>query len=361
MPRWLRHRFTVVPIVMTAVLAACSSSSSTSSSPGGTASGGACTPAETPIINFAAYSTPREVYGKIIPAFVSQWKEDHDDQNVIFQLSFGGSTTQAQNVVNGLEADVVALSLAPDVRLIQDAGLITHDWTKDTNNGIVASSAVVFDVRPGNPKHIESWDDLTQPGLEILTPDPAQSGGGALMDMGCHMIEAFRYFLGKDDRPVECIAWGERDAGSDLYNLPYDLGASFQTYMMHNIMGTPAPCYVSMYAEDRAARVPAPDKTIFRRTWRHGRWVASFFRNAKRELHRVQGLGDLWFAGNNTTIDSEEGALLSGMIIAEHAAGYRYPFPRGSFAWVMHGYFHEQMFPASSMRERVRRLWTGLG
>lgn len=38
--------------------------------------------------------------------------------------------------------------------------------------------------------------------------DPARSGGGALMDMGCHMIEAFRYFLGKDDALVECIAWG---------------------------------------------------------------------------------------------------------------------------------------------------------
>lgn len=38
---------------------------------------------------------------------------------------------------------------------------------------------------------------------------PEQSGGGALMDMGCHMIEAFRYFLGKEDRPVECIAWGD--------------------------------------------------------------------------------------------------------------------------------------------------------
>jgi predicted dehydrogenase len=39
--------------------------------------------------------------------------------------------------------------------------------------------------------------------------DPARSGGGALLDMGCHMFEAFRYFLGKDDRPVEAIAWGD--------------------------------------------------------------------------------------------------------------------------------------------------------
>jgi ABC-type sulfate transport system permease component len=32
-------------------------------------------------------------------------------------------------------------------------------------------------VRPGNRKGIHDWNDLTQPGLQILTPDPAQSGG----------------------------------------------------------------------------------------------------------------------------------------------------------------------------------------
>jgi sulfate transport system substrate-binding protein len=161
--------------VLALVGAACSSKSNTSG--GGSASAGACTPPESPIITLAAYSNVYDTYGKLTSNFASEWKDSHDGQQVIFQMSFGGSTTQAQNVVNGLQADVVALSLAPDVELIQKAGLITHDWTQDTNGGIVASSAVVFDVRPGNPKHIENWNDLTQPGLQILTPDPAQSGG----------------------------------------------------------------------------------------------------------------------------------------------------------------------------------------
>jgi sulfate transport system substrate-binding protein len=136
-----------------------------------------CTPAESPVVTLAAYSNVYDVYGKLISTFQSEWKEAHDDQQVIFQTSFGGSTTQAQNVVNGFEADIVALSLAPDVQLIQDAGLITHDWQAVADGGIVASSAVVFDVRPGNPKGIDDWSDLAQPGLEILTPDPASSGG----------------------------------------------------------------------------------------------------------------------------------------------------------------------------------------
>jgi sulfate transport system substrate-binding protein len=152
------------------IAAACGSSSATSAT-------GSCVPPRTPVITFAAYSTPREVYGKIIPAFQAKWKEDHKGQSVIFQESYGGSTSQAQNVVSGFQADVVALSLAPDVDIITKAGLITHDWTSAPEGGMVSSSVVVFDVRPGNPKHLQDWNDLTQAGLRILTPDPAQSGG----------------------------------------------------------------------------------------------------------------------------------------------------------------------------------------
>jgi sulfate transport system substrate-binding protein len=152
------------------VLGACSSS-------GGGGDDGPCTMAEKPIINFVAYSTPREVYGKIIPAFQSMWKEEHNDQSVIFQESYAGSTTQAGNVVGGQPADVVALSLAPDVDQIKDAGLITHDWTTAPDGGMVSSSVVVFDVRPGNPLGIQDWNDLAASGVQVLTPDPAQSGG----------------------------------------------------------------------------------------------------------------------------------------------------------------------------------------
>lgn len=167
----LLRRSVALAIPFALVAAACSSSSDSS-----TSASGACTPAETPVINFAAYSTPREAYGKIIPNFVSQWKADHNDQNVIFQESYAGSTTQAANVVAGYEADVVALSLAPDVQQIVDAGLITSDWTAQPDEGMVSSSVVVFDVRPGNPLGIKDWNDL-QSGVEILTPDPASSGG----------------------------------------------------------------------------------------------------------------------------------------------------------------------------------------
>jgi sulfate/thiosulfate transport system substrate-binding protein len=168
-------RISVLALSLLSIVAAACGGDAAGENINGT--GGACTPPEVPTITFAAYSTPREVYGGIIPAFRSMWKETHDDQDVIFQESYGGSTTQAQNVINGFEADVVALSLGPDVDTIADAGLITHDWTAVADGGMVSSSIVVFDVRPGNPAGIEDFDDLAQSGMEVLTPDPVSSGG----------------------------------------------------------------------------------------------------------------------------------------------------------------------------------------
>ena len=189
----------IAALSVVALLAtACSKSSSTTSASG---TGDCESVSGSPIITFAAYSTPREVYGKIISAFQDKWKTDNDGQSVIFQESYGGSTTQAQNVVNGFPADIVALSLAPDVRQIQDAGLITHDWTATADKGMVSSSVVVFDVRPNNPEGIVDFNDLAKAGMEVLTPDPAASGGARWNIVGAYG-SAMRGYSGnaKDDQ-----------------------------------------------------------------------------------------------------------------------------------------------------------------
>jgi predicted dehydrogenase len=38
--------------------------------------------------------------------------------------------------------------------------------------------------------------------------DPVQSGGGAVVDMGCHCIEIGRSFIGKDKQPIRAFCWG---------------------------------------------------------------------------------------------------------------------------------------------------------
>jgi len=127
-------------------------------------------------LTLAGYTTPREAYGEIIPLFQAYWKEKAG-QTVTFEESYQGSGAQSRAVVEGFEADVVALSLEADIIRIEKAGLITHDWRSKPYGGMVSTSVVAFAVREGNPKNIQDWADLAQPDLEILTPNPKTSGG----------------------------------------------------------------------------------------------------------------------------------------------------------------------------------------
>jgi len=124
-------------------------------------------------LSLIAYSTPREAYAKIIPLF----QKTAPGQGVTFSQSYGASGDQARAVLNGLKADVVALSLAPDVDQLVKAGLVDAKWDKQSYKGIVTDSVVVFAVRDGNPKHLKTWNDLLKPGVSVITPNPFTSGG----------------------------------------------------------------------------------------------------------------------------------------------------------------------------------------
>ncbi len=124
-------------------------------------------------LSLVAYSTPREAYGKLIPAF----EKTPDGDGVSFTQSYGASGDQARAVVAGLKADIVALSLAPDIDVLVKAGLVDAKWDRQSYKGIVHDSVVVFAVRDGNPKKIKTWDDLLKPGVSVITPNPFTSGG----------------------------------------------------------------------------------------------------------------------------------------------------------------------------------------
>jgi sulfate/thiosulfate transport system substrate-binding protein len=79
-------------------------------------------------------------------------------------------------VANGLHADVVNFSLAPDVEKLVKAGLVSPSWNQNATHGFVTQSVAVIIVRKGNPKHITGWSDLVKPGVQVLTPNPFTSG-----------------------------------------------------------------------------------------------------------------------------------------------------------------------------------------
>jgi sulfate/thiosulfate transport system substrate-binding protein len=123
-------------------------------------------------LTLVAYSTPREAYEALIPAF----QKTEAGKGVTFSRSFGSSGDQSRAVANGLPADVVALSLAPDMDKLVDAGMVARDWDAGQYKGMVTDSVVVLVTREGNPKQIRTWDDLVKPGVEVITPNPFSSG-----------------------------------------------------------------------------------------------------------------------------------------------------------------------------------------
>ena len=124
-------------------------------------------------LSLVAYSTPRDAYSTLIPAF----QKTPDGDGVSFTQSYGASGDQARAIIAGLKADVVELSLAPDMDQLAQAGIVDPKWKKQSYKGMVTNSVVVFVVRNGNPKHIKSWNDLIRPGVQVVTPNPFQSGG----------------------------------------------------------------------------------------------------------------------------------------------------------------------------------------
>ena len=124
-------------------------------------------------VTLVAYSTPREAYAKLIPAFQST----SAGRDTNFEQSYGASGEQARAVIAGLKADVAAFSLEPDMTSLVKAGLVARTWNKDAYAGMVTRSVVVFVVRNGNPKKIRTWADLVKPGVDVVTPNVQTSGG----------------------------------------------------------------------------------------------------------------------------------------------------------------------------------------
>ena len=73
--------------------------------------------------------------------------------------------------------------------------------------------------------------------------DKAQSGGGAMVDMGCHCIEIGRNFIGKDIKPLEVMCWAATQVkpieaeDHAIALIKYESGAVSQVEVSWNFRG----------------------------------------------------------------------------------------------------------------------------
>ena len=149
-------------------------------------------------LSLVAYSTPKEAYGELVPAF----NKTPDGKGVTVDQSYGSSGEQTRAVQGGLPTDVVTLSLAPDMDKLVETGEVAKSWSQTPTKGFVTNSVVVFITRKGNPKNVKTWDDLLKKDVEVITPNPVTSGGarwnvmaayGAQLEQGKSDAEGVKY------------------------------------------------------------------------------------------------------------------------------------------------------------------------
>jgi sulfate transport system substrate-binding protein len=123
-------------------------------------------------VNLVGFSILEQANKQVIADF----NKTSAGSGVTFKQSYGASGDQSRAVLGGQKADIVHLSLEPDVQKLVDEKLVASSWKDNANKGILTQSVVVMVVRKGNPKGIKTWDDLVKPGVKIITPNPASSG-----------------------------------------------------------------------------------------------------------------------------------------------------------------------------------------
>lgn len=153
-----------------------------------------------------SYDPTREFYQDVNAAFAAEWQTKTGD-TVTVQASHGGSGKQARAVIDGLEADVVTLALAFDIdAIVEKAKLLPPDWqSRLPYNSAPYTSTIVFLVRKGNPKSVKDWNDLVQPGLAVITPNPKTSGGARWNHLAAWSY-ALRHHAGDQTKAKEFLA-----------------------------------------------------------------------------------------------------------------------------------------------------------
>ncbi|MGE5623744.1 MAG: extracellular solute-binding protein [Methanocella sp.] len=113
---------------------------------------------------------------EIIPGFISYWKAK-TGQEVTINPTFAGSGTLKNQILGGSPVQVGVFSSELYPLQLKEKGLITSDWRKAKNDGVVARSVIVILTREKNPKGFKGFGDLAKPGIQVIHSSPATSGG----------------------------------------------------------------------------------------------------------------------------------------------------------------------------------------
>lgn len=131
--------------------------------------------------------------------------------NVFVEKPMGRNVKECREMLNLVEKSGRKLQIGNVLRF--ESGV--NRMRDDLNKGFIGSLGVITleeiingpFSHPRNPAPVADW-----------WFDPEKSGGGALIDLGCHLIDMFSFFVGE-----ECVV--EYSSLKHRYNLPVEDGA----------------------------------------------------------------------------------------------------------------------------------------
>ncbi|WP_069790599.1 sulfate ABC transporter substrate-binding protein [Cyanobacterium sp. IPPAS B-1200] len=211
----------LVGLTISGVIASCASPNTTTEN-----ATGAEQSQQEVTLTLVSYAVTQSAYEKIVPQFVEYWEQE-TGQKVTIDQSYGGSGSQARAVIDGLEADIVALALSSDHYAIQEAGLIEPGWEDNVSgqNGIITRSVVALVGREGG-ETVENWQDLADPDISVITANPKTSGGarwnflalwGSVVEAG-GTVEQAKEFVGQVYSSVATLPRDAREASDVFYS-----------------------------------------------------------------------------------------------------------------------------------------------
>ena len=130
-------------------------------------------------ITNASFETSRDLFAELNADFAGRWARKTGYVLTVNE-SHASTEAQAHAILLGAEPDIVTFDNASAIDELSAKGkLLPLDWQERLpDHSAPFTTAVVFVVDKGNPKHIHDWSDLVADGVSVVTPNPETSGRG---------------------------------------------------------------------------------------------------------------------------------------------------------------------------------------
>ncbi len=162
-------------------------------------------------ITNASFETSRDLFADLNQDFAERWLHKTGYTLTVHE-SHASTETEVRAILLGADPDIVSFDNPSAIDELAVKGkLLPADWQgRLPNNSAPFTTAVVFLVEKGNPKHIHDWSDLVADGVSVVTPNPETSGRGQWNYLSAWTYA--RHALGSPDQARDFVAKLYRNA-----------------------------------------------------------------------------------------------------------------------------------------------------